>query len=110
MKAIRQRSYSADGTIGLKLRRAQRLQDEIQRLEALLSPLRAELLAHMQQQGLDRIELGDFRATRKVRHNWSYSGHVDHLALQLRQHQLDEQAEGVATDRPTTYVAFCTQA
>lgn len=108
--ARRLRSYSATGTIGLKLRRVQRLQDEIQRLEALLSPLRAELLDHMQRQGLDRIELGQFRATRKVRHNWSYSGRADAMALRLRQLQLDEQAEGVATDRPTAYVAFSTQA
>jgi hypothetical protein len=104
--ARRLRSYSAAGSIGIKLRRAQRLQDEIQRLEAQLSPLRASLLEHMHRQGLDRIELGQFRATRKVRHNWSYSGHADAVALRLRQLQLDEQAEGVATDRPTSYVAF----
>lgn len=75
------RTYSPTGAIGFKLRRAQRLQDEIQRLEAQLSPLRAELLEHMQRQGLDRIELGQFRATRKVRHNWRYSAFVDTLSL-----------------------------
>lgn len=110
MTAIRQRSYVANGTIGSKLRRAQRLQDEIQRLEAQLSPLRAELLDHMQRQDLDRIELGQFRATRKVRHNWSYSAVVDHMSLNLRQLQLDEQVLGVATDRPTTFVAFSVSA
>lgn len=106
MPSLRQRSYSPAGTIGTKLAKAQRLVEEIQRLEAQLSPLRASLLTHMQAQDLDRIELGNLRVTRKTRHNWSYSAHVDGLALQLRQLQLDEQVLGVASDRPTTYVAF----
>jgi hypothetical protein len=106
MTALRARAYSPAGTIGTKLAKAQRLAEEIQRLEAQLSPLRASLLTHMQKQDLDRIELGNLRVTRKVRHNWSYSAHVDGLSLQLRQLQLDEQVLGVASDRPTTYVAF----
>jgi hypothetical protein len=106
MSLTRLRSYSATGSIGLKLRRAQHLQDEIQRLEAQLSPLRAELLEHMQQQNLDRVEVGQFRATRKARHNWTYSAMCDNLSLQLRQLQLDEQVLGLAQDAPKTYISF----
>ena len=41
-----------------------------------------------------------------MRHSWSYSAMCDHLALQLRQLQLDEQALGVATDRPKSYISL----
>ena len=104
MTAIR--SYVPTGAVGKRLARAKALQQQIQQLEADLSKDREFLLQHMQARGLDRIETEGLLVVRKVRHNWDYSGHVDHMALNLRQLQLNEQAEGVATDRPKAYVSL----
>jgi hypothetical protein len=101
-----ERAYSPAGSIGRRLARAKRLQLQIQQLDAELSRDREFLLAHMQRHQLDRITTEGFLVVRKVRHNWSYSAPCDHLALQLRQLQLDEQAFGVATDSPKSYISL----
>lgn len=106
MTITRQRSYAPTGAIGKRLARAKQLQLQIQQLEAELSSDREFLLAHMQRHQLDRITAEGFLVVRKARHNWSYSATCDHLALQLRQLQLDEQALGLATDRPKAYVSL----
>jgi hypothetical protein len=100
------RSYVPTGTIGKRLARAKALQQQIQQLEAELSADREFLLAHMQRHRLERIETEGLRVVLKTRHNWSYSAGVDNMALQLRQLQLDEQALGVAQDRPKSYVSL----
>lgn len=102
----RERAYSPAGSIGRRLARAKRRQLQIQQLEAELSKDREFLLAHMQRHQLDRIATEGFLVVRKMRHNWSYSAVCDHLALQLRQLQLDEQALGVATDCPKSYISL----
>jgi hypothetical protein len=100
------RSYTPTGTIGKRLAHAKALQQQIQQLEAELSADREFLLAHMERRNLDRIETEGLLVVRKHRHNWSYSAGVDNMALQLRQLQLDEQALGVASDRPRSYVSL----
>lgn len=104
----RERSYSPTGAIGRRLARAHELQLRIQKLEAELSRHREFLLQHMSTRELDRIELAGFKATKKVRHNWSYSAYVEAFSLRLRQLQQDEQVKGIAFDRPTTYVSLST--
>lgn len=100
------RSYAPTGAMGKRLARAKRLQAQIQQLEAELSKDREFLLQHMERRNLDRIETQGLVVVRKHRHNWSYSAVVDNMSLQLRQLQLDEQALGVATDRPRPYVSL----
>lgn len=100
------RSYVPTGSIGKRLARAKRLQQQIQQLEAELSGDREFLLKHMQRRNLDRIETEGLRVVLKVRHNWSYSPVIDSMALELRQLQLDEQVLGVAQDRPKAYVSL----
>ena len=105
-----QRAYAPSGRIGRRLAKAHDLQLRIQRLEAELGKHREFLLKHMAQQQLDRIELGGFKATKKVRHNWSYSAYVEAFNLRMRQLQKDEQQRGIAVDRPTVYVSLSTEA
>jgi hypothetical protein len=106
LRTMTTRSYVPTGTIGKRLARAKALQQQIQQLEAELSADREFLLAHMQRHQLERIETEGLRVVLKTRHNWSYSAHVDGLGLQLRQLQLDEQALGLAQDRPKAYVSL----
>lgn len=103
-----ERAYSPTGRVGRRLAKAHELQLRIQKLEAELSRHREFLLEHMTQQQLDRIELGGFKATRKVRHNWSYSAYMEAFQLRMRQLQKEEQQKGVAVDRPTVYVSLST--
>ncbi len=103
-----QRAYAPSGRVGRHLAKAHDLQLRIQKLEAELSRHREFLLKHMTQQQLDRIELGGFKATKKVRHNWSYSAYMEAFQIRLRQLQKEEQAKGIAVDRPTVYVSLST--
>lgn len=105
-----ERAYAPTGRIGRRLAKAHDLQLRIQRLEAELGKHREFLLKHMSQQQLDRIELGGFKATKKVRHNWSYSSYVEAFSLRMRQLQKEEQQRGIAVDRPTVYVSLSTEA
>ena len=105
----KRRAYVPGGTVGRHLQAAQDLQSQIQRLEAQLSHHRSVLLAHLQKQGLARLELGQFLATRKVRHNFSYSPECEREALALRSRQKWEQTMGIAVDSPTEYITFSTR-
>jgi len=105
-RLIRARVYTPTGSVGRKLQRAADLQARIALLDAELRSLRDEILEHMNAKGLDRMEVGDFRATRKTRHAWSYSPSTEREALALRQLQKWEQAQGIATDNPTIHVAL----
>lgn len=107
-RMIATRSYAPSGEIGRKMQRAADLQARIQLLDAELRLLRDELLHHMESRGYDRIECGDFRASRKVRHAWTYSAEIQRDMLALQQAQKWEQAQGLATDRPTVYIALST--
>lgn len=102
------RSYASNGIWGKKLQKAADIQARMQLLEAQLKDLRSEFLAHMGATGLDRLEIGDFRATRKVRHCWTYTPETERELLKLQQMQRWEQAQGLATDNPTHYVALST--
>ena len=86
------------------LTRARELQEQINKLKAELDPLREQLLQHLITKDLDHIESGDYRALRKVRHNWDYSPHTQREMLALRNTQKYEQREGLATDNPTIYL------
>lgn len=103
-----ERAYSPAGRVGRRLAKAHELQLRIQKLEAELSRHREFLLNHMTQQQLDRIELGGFKATKKVRHSWQYSAYMEAFQLRVRQLQKEEQQKGVAVDRPTVYVSLST--
>jgi hypothetical protein len=105
----RKRAYVPTGDVGRHLGTAQALQLQIQELTAALDKHRAWLLAHMQQHDLDRLELAQFQVLRKVRHNWSYSPETEREMLQLRTTQKWEQSQGIASDNPTTYIAFSTK-
>lgn len=105
-RQIRVRDYSPSGEVGRQLQRAADLQSQIQLLDNQLRIIRTDLLSHMEAQALDRIECGDFRATRKVRHNWKYSPETEREMLRLKQSQKWEQVQGLATDRPTVTCAF----
>ncbi len=105
----RDRTYVPNGSVGRHLTAAQTLQLQIQRLEAELATHRTWLLSHMQRHDLDLLELGAFRAQRKSRHNWTYSPETERDAHQLRTTQKWEQAQGLATDTPTVYIALSTQ-
>ena len=102
------RSYSPTGTIGRRLTTAHELQLEAQRLTAKLTAHRQWLCERMQRLDLDRIEQGDLVVTRKVRHKWTYTPETEAAMDALRKTQLREQAEGLATDSPTVYVALST--
>lgn len=108
-RLTRKRSSAAVPELERRLAEARILQYEIQRLTAQLDTTRAWLLHHMQSNGLDRLELGDFRAVRKTRHNWSYSAGTERDMLALRTAQKWEQVQGIALDNPTVYVAFTTK-
>ena len=108
-RIVSTRSYTPSGQWGRKLQRAADLQARIQLLDAELRLLRDELLAHMTARGLDRLEVGDFRATRKVRHAWTYSPSTEREMRNLRNLQKWEQTHGDATDNPTVYVALSTK-
>lgn len=103
------RSYSPTGTIGRRLTDAHQLQLEAQRLTAKLTAHRQWLCKRMQRLDLDRIEHGDLVVTRKVRHKWTYTPETEAAMDALRKTQLREQAEGLATDNPTVYVALTTR-
>lgn len=102
------RSYSPAGSIGRRLADAHELQLEAQRLTAKLTAHRQWLCERMQRLDLDRIEQGDLVVTRKVRHKWTYTPETEAAMEALRKTQLREQAEGLATDNPTVYVALTT--
>lgn len=107
-RLVRSRVYTPTGSVGRKLQRAADLQARIALLDAELRSLREEILHHMESKGLDRMEVGDFRATRKTRHAWTYSASTEREMLALRQLQKWEQAQGIATDNPTIHVALST--
>jgi hypothetical protein len=67
-RKVHVRAYKTTGHIGRKIQHAADIQARIQLLDAELKELRTEFLAHMEATGLDRMEVGDFRITRKVRH------------------------------------------
>jgi hypothetical protein len=102
------RTYASNGAWGRKLQQAADIQSRIQLLESQLKELRQEFLAHMEAQNLDRIEIGDFRATRKVRHNWDYTPETVREMLKVQQVQKWEQSQGLAADKPLQYVALST--
>ena len=108
-KRKRARSYVTTGDVGRRLAIAQNLQLQIQKLEAELGHHRVWLLSHMQRHDLDKLELGQFTAQRKTRHNWSYTPETERDALALRQAQKWEQSEGLATDSPTVYLTLSTK-
>ena len=102
------RSYLPTGAIGRRLTDAHGLQLQSHHITAKLSTHRHWLCQHMQRRGLDRIEHGDLVVTRKLRHHWTYTPETEALMEALRKTQLREQAEGLATDNPTVYVALTT--
>lgn len=102
------RTYAPTGSWGRKLQRAADIQARMQLLEAQLKELRTEFLEHMQAHGLDRLQVGDFRATRKVRHAWTYTPETAREILKVQQVQRWEQSQGLAVDRPTVYVSLTT--
>ena len=102
------RTYAPTGPMGKLLQRAADLQGRIQLLEAELKEHRTEILDHMQDKGLDRLEVGDFRATRKTRNSWEYTPETDREMLRLAQMQKWEQSQGLATNNPTIHVALTT--
>jgi hypothetical protein len=102
------RSYSPTGAIGRRLTTAHELQLQSQRITAELTAHRHWLCERMQRLDLDRIEQGDLVVTRKLRHRWTYTPETEALMEALRKTQLREQAEGLATDDPTVYVALTT--
>ena len=104
----RTRIYSLTGQVGRKLQEAHALQQRIATLTADLTEIRQQLLAHMEANRLDRMEAGDVRVSRKVRHDWSYSPELARELLHLRQAQKWEQLQGIATDSPTVYCALTT--
>jgi hypothetical protein len=109
-KVRRDRTYTASGVVGRHLQAAQALQLQIQTLSAELDGHRSWLLAHMNQHNLDQLELEQFSALRKTRHNWTYSPETERDALALRTTQKWEQSQGLATDNPTVYIALSTRA
>lgn len=102
------RSYLPTGTIGRRLTTAYDLQLQAHHITAKLAAHRQWICTHMQRLGVDRIEHGDLVVTRKLRHRWTYTPETEALMEALRKTQLREQAEGLATDDPTVYVAFTT--
>jgi hypothetical protein len=105
----RTRTYAPDGPIGRRLATAHDLQLQAQRITAALTAHRQWLCERMQRLDLDRIEQGDLIVTRKVRHKWTYTPETEAAMEALRKVQLREQAEGIATDSPTIYVALTTK-
>jgi hypothetical protein len=104
----RKRSYTPQGSIGKLLTKAQALQYEIQRLEAELKPIRAELLAAMQSRGLTALEIPGFSASLRTRNHWTYTQATQDAAAALQISQKWEQRRGIATNAPTTYIALTT--
>jgi len=102
----RQRAYVPTGDVGRHLAAAQRLQEQLQEIEAQLSTHREWLLEHMNRTDLHRIESGDFCVVRKVRHKWTYSPETEREALKLRTTQRWEQTTGQAVDNPTVYISM----
>lgn len=102
------RSYSPAGAIGRRLSTAHRVQLELQRLTGELTAHRQWICERMMRLDLDRIEHGDLVVTRKVRHRWTYTPETEAAMEALRKVQLREQAEGLAVDSPTVYVALTT--
>lgn len=108
-KITRSRTYASHGFIGKRLAKAHALQLEAQRIAAELTEHRQWLTERMQRLNLDRIEHEDLVITRKLRHKWSYSTELEDEMRRVTQLQKREQAEGVATDSPTVYVALTTR-
>lgn len=104
--AKRRRAYVPTGRVGTALSRARELQLEIKRLEAELTPIRGELLAHMQARGLTLLEVPGFNAVLKTRNNWTYSPSTQDAANALRVTQQWEQRRGIAQNDPTFYIAL----
>jgi hypothetical protein len=107
-RRIKVRKYSINGSWGKRIQHAADIQSRIQLLEAQLKELRSEFLEHMIVQGLDRLEVGDFRVTRKVRHNWEYSPELSREMFKVQQSQRWEQSKGLALDKPSVYIALST--
>jgi hypothetical protein len=107
-RKVHVRAYKTTGHIGRKIQHAADIQARIQLLDAELKELRTEFLAHMEATGLDRMEVGDFRITRKVRHCWNYTPETAREILKLQQTQRWEQSQGLASDNPTAYIALTT--
>jgi mRNA-degrading endonuclease RelE of RelBE toxin-antitoxin system len=102
------RTYKPTGNWGRKIQQAADLQARIQLLEAQLKELRSEFLVHMQHSNLDRLQIGDFRVTRKVRNSWEYSPETSREMLKVQQMQRWEQSQGLAKNNPTVYIALHT--
>lgn len=104
----RERVYTANGTIGRVMLRAQRLQATIDQLNRELNKDRAYLLQHMQKNNLDKIFCQDFSCQLKERHNWRYSPETERNMLQVKQQQRRDIADGTAVDYPKQFVYLAT--
>lgn len=105
----RERAYVATGEIGRHLQAAHQLQAQIQALSQQYDAHRRFLLDHMQNQELDRIELGQIVVLRKQRANYTYSAKTEREMQRLRVTQKWEVSEGVAKNDPTVYIALSTK-
>jgi hypothetical protein len=102
----RKRAYAPSGDVGKHLAEARSLQLRIQELTALYDAERAWLLTHMQQQGLQSVELGAIRCVLKERSRWSYSPETERDMQALQVTQKWEQSHGIAQNTPTHYTAI----
>ena len=102
----KRRTYVPTGEVGEHLAAAAALITQIKALEAQLEPHREFLLNHLKSRDLSLVTQGQVQAHRKVRHKWTYSPSTERDALALRQLQKWEQAQGIAQDDPTVYVAI----
>lgn len=102
----RKRAYTPSGDVGKHLAAARALQLQIQELSAKYDTERAWLLAHMQRQGLNSVELGAVRCVLKERSRWTYSPETERDMQALQVTQKWEQSHGVASNNPTYYTAI----
>lgn len=89
-----------------RLAAASRIQAQIQQLETQLLEHRQWLLQHLLDTEKASVNLGNFFAYRRTRHNWTYTAEVQRDMLALRNAQQWEQRQGLAVDQPTPYVAL----
>ena len=104
-EAAKPKAYAPTGDIGRMANEAFSLKLEIDRLQAEYKALTSKLQAHCEKHNLSRIDVGDLQVQHKLRHNWTYSVGTQNEMLRVQQLQKVEQTAGIASDKPTLYVA-----
>lgn len=100
------KEFTEASPIGKKLARARDLKLQIDSLTDELNALKAYLVDYSADKQLDSLSVGPFVASRRVRHNWSYSDSLESRIARVNEAKKREQVLGIAIDAPSEHVVL----